>query len=270
MNSAGITAHVERVRNTAAHRLSEPGVRLALTFGVMLIVTAAVAAYLLVCVVYFAVAPDFMMSDDADTGLFNAIIFIAVFAVIIPLCGGYRVVAASVCRGGKPELALMFMPFSSFRRFVNACFSTVVPVIRLLLPFVVPVVLIVVAATPDLIPEAGRVIYYCIAVGLILVCIPLSVMYFRATRGWIIAPHLLADNPDMRLRDAAAAGRACTERTDMRATRKLEFSYTGLGLLSVITLFIIAVFHTLPLISLAAEYNASIIYELYQNERSVK
>lgn len=263
--------NTEHIRGISERRLSEPGVRLTLTFGIMIIVTAAVAAYLLVCTVFFAVAPDVLMSDDASAvSRFNAVAIPVILAVIIPLCGGYRVAAAAVCRGQRPELALMFSPFSSPRRFFHACLSTLIPLIRLLLPVIPAVILISVAASPGLIPEAGEIMYYCISGGLILVCIPLSVIYFRATRGLVIVPHLLADNPDTKLRTAAAVGKACTDIAGLRATRKLYFSYTGLVLLSVCTLFIVALFHTLPLMSLASEYNAAVIFETYQNERSVK
>lgn len=242
---SNIDKAVFSMRN-AKKRLSQSGVRLSLILGIFIIVAASMLALLGVdAIAYFA-----------DIEYYEPVLLAAVWLFALPVCFGYRAMAADICRGGEGDLRILFSAFSSFKKLVSVYAIGLISLLRYAVAAFFPIFAYMLGFKYDMIPDFAP--WRLEALAVLVLSLLLCVLWLFATSALSAAPHLLAHEP--RLGFVAVFKKIFSERDARRSvkgTAYIIFCNVPMILLSILTVGILFVCHTVPLITLTLVYNSS-------------
>lgn len=229
LDRAAAYGRIMNTRTTAAAVLGIPEVRLSLTLGTVFCMTAFAAAFIVPSAVCYAIPAD--VPDYLQV----LVISLCLAALCAPMLAGFHRMCAAAVHDGRAELCVLFEAYASVSGWLSSVAAFLMLALRWLLPF---------AALMYLWMSDTLYIYVPYAAIAMLVWWRLMRTLSVAARGMMLDPSRAAP------RGAAQA---------LRHAFRFRRVYTGavwrrvpLCCLSLLTVCVLFVFHTVPLMTLEA------------------
>lgn len=229
LDRAAAYGRIMNTRTTAAAVLGIPEVRLSLTLGTVFCMTAFAAAFIVPSAVCYAIPAD--VPDYLQV----LVISLCLAALCAPMLAGFHHMCAAAVHDGRAELCVLFEAYASVSGWLSSVAAFLMLAVRWLLPF---------AALMYLWMSDTLYIYVPCAAIAMLVWWRLMRTLSIAARGMMLDPSRAAP------RGAAQA---------LHHAFRFRRVYTGaawrrvpLCCLSLLTVCVLFVFHTVPLMTLEA------------------
>lgn len=250
------TVSAKEISLRASCRLSEPGARITMCIGVLMCILAAIMGYISTVTVLLAFDPQTAMSREPSTQIIIDVVAWSMGILFaIPLCEGYRGLAAEIARGGVPDLRLMFDPFSSAKKISRAFLAGICVILRVVIAVGVPIGAYVLT----------NILYskFCdgkppMWLDLIVIAVSalLSVTFVLRTCYTGLVAYMITVK-QARFREAFRTSRSAVGNMLKRQrSLKLWVGSIPLILLSIATFCVLFVIHTIPLLALTFAYHS--------------
>lgn len=238
-------------------RLTDKNVRLSLILGCLIWIFAAAAGYIGFIAVVLAIKPEYGLENDDLTEIIIQIsAWLTGLFAAVPVGEGVRILASRIADGEDPDLRVIFIPFSSFRRFMRTIAAGTFRLLRIVIP---PLLFFA-----SLVFEVRY--YFLINGKLSPVWLDFSVSIGSALAGLLIyvltrrlgiTASLVSVN-NKKLREAFKEAKIMLRDLGWRTRMSVFFGKTFfLTIISVLSLFVLFYIHTAPLMLLIGEYNRS-------------
>ena len=244
MKRADVSAYAAKARQ----RLGDPGVRLSVILGLMFVLFSFSFGFLIGDLASTLFFPEkWLITAEVYYMMQYTVCFVLGFFFAVPACAGLIRMCGSIAAGEDPDLRELFFPYASPVRFLRCCAVVLFPVFKYGV-FLIPVFAreFIPAQYQGKIPSPfGSLITLAgLAVGL---------LWLRLMRTNGMFAHFVIHR-DMRLGEAfRSAKKAGGERG---FALKLFFSMTPWHLLALATVFVTALFDTVPVLLTARALRA--------------
>ncbi len=267
MKQVGIKTMGKALRDNSAQILNTDGTRLTLTAAIIMLAASIGAGVIFSYTVFYVLSIFGLDIELVSDALFYSVMCASIFVFSSPFAAGLKAVVSAICRGEKPSLTYMFAAFSSISKLATAFATSFISWARC----IISIAILVSPAALSKIKIGGMIIDpnflpLCV-IGALLLTIPLSFLFFVSTFKMTTISHFVWGEEMGFFKAFGAMHKRIPFVRSAKAYAEMIFSRLFKIFLTVVSIFVLLIFHTGPLFLLNTEL---LVRSLKQNDTDNK